>query len=663
MGRESAGSAGARVAKVAFVYRAFMSYSHAADGRLAAALQRGLQRIGKPWYRRPVIKVFRDETSLSASPELWAEIERNLARSEFFILMASVQAAGSPWVRREVQWWLENRPREKILIAVTGGGIAWEPGASDFDWGRTTCLPPGLRGCFPGEPLYVDLRWATGKDDLSLRHAKFRDAVITLAAPLHGRPKDELDSEEIRQHRRFRLAAGAAAVLLNVLALISFYYFWTARQETARAEVSWRDAESRRLAAVSLEKLEAEQNIDDAIKIAVMAWKLAPTDEAGASLQKIEQASSEVARILGRHTGGVAAVAFSPDSTLLATMGRDGSILPWRVGTWAAAAPLLAGTLRDAEGLHFDGTGSHLVVWTRDGAMERWELSSRTKRAIDGFQRPGARLWSVAPSADGSLIAVGGEAGLLAVWDAKSGARRRAPVDLGDGTVKGVHFGPDGRLRVLHFRYGQMRAGIWDIASGTMSLGPASREAHFLSYVDQVSFNGAGTRFVVTGDGAGMLVEIDQGLALRELNPLGGRPLGDRVALDSEGRTLFRQTSEGWERWDLTSTPAMTAKGQTKGARWVRMTWSPDGRWRADLDREKILVWDLGAAPTAGPVTSIAGRCEFRRSGGECVRRLCEKILPGLDEEQLRKLFGIQNYEVIYDRFKAAIRGSLCDRG
>ena len=51
-------------------YDAFVSYSHAADGRLAPALQRGLQSLAKPWYRRRALRVFRDETSLSASPEL-----------------------------------------------------------------------------------------------------------------------------------------------------------------------------------------------------------------------------------------------------------------------------------------------------------------------------------------------------------------------------------------------------------------------------------------------------------------------------------------------------------------------------------------------------------------------------------------------------------------
>ena len=33
-------------------YDGFISYSHAADGRLAPALQKALQKLAKPWFRR-----------------------------------------------------------------------------------------------------------------------------------------------------------------------------------------------------------------------------------------------------------------------------------------------------------------------------------------------------------------------------------------------------------------------------------------------------------------------------------------------------------------------------------------------------------------------------------------------------------------------------------
>ena len=38
-------------------YDAFVSYSHAKDKPIAAALQSVVQRLGKPWYRRRALRV------------------------------------------------------------------------------------------------------------------------------------------------------------------------------------------------------------------------------------------------------------------------------------------------------------------------------------------------------------------------------------------------------------------------------------------------------------------------------------------------------------------------------------------------------------------------------------------------------------------------------
>jgi hypothetical protein len=49
-------------------YDGFISYSHAADDLLAPRLQSGLQRFAKPWWKRRALRIFRDESSLSANP-------------------------------------------------------------------------------------------------------------------------------------------------------------------------------------------------------------------------------------------------------------------------------------------------------------------------------------------------------------------------------------------------------------------------------------------------------------------------------------------------------------------------------------------------------------------------------------------------------------------
>src|SRR5262245_18908198 len=107
------------------VYDAFISYSHAKDKPIAAALQSAMQRLGKPWYRRRAMRVFRDDTSLSATPELWPSIERALDHSRIFILLASPEAAASKWVNREVAHWLDHQTTSTLLIGLTDGKLIW----------------------------------------------------------------------------------------------------------------------------------------------------------------------------------------------------------------------------------------------------------------------------------------------------------------------------------------------------------------------------------------------------------------------------------------------------------------------------------------------------------------------------------------------------------
>lgn len=128
-------------------YHAFISYSHAADGKLAPALQNALHRIAKPWYKRRALHIFRDHTNLSIAPELWGSIQTALSDSQYFILLASPEAAASKWVQQEVKFWLDNKPKNTLLIALTEGNIVWDSQANDFDWNLTIALPKNLKKC------------------------------------------------------------------------------------------------------------------------------------------------------------------------------------------------------------------------------------------------------------------------------------------------------------------------------------------------------------------------------------------------------------------------------------------------------------------------------------------------------------------------------------
>ena len=179
------GNAGRQTSRARSSYRAFISYSHAADGKLAPALQAALHHFAKPWYKLRAIRVFRDEASLAANPALWTSIEQALDGSEWFVLLASPQAAASEWVGKEVEFWLEHKSLERFLIGLTAGEIAWDDGTQDFDWTRTDALPRVLARAFSQEPRYIDLRWARTAENINTQTST-REALATTRGRSHN---------------------------------------------------------------------------------------------------------------------------------------------------------------------------------------------------------------------------------------------------------------------------------------------------------------------------------------------------------------------------------------------------------------------------------------------------------------------------------------------
>jgi hypothetical protein len=101
---------------------------------------------------------------------------------------------------------------------VTDGTWEWDAAAGTV---VGTAVLAGLAGVFLEEPRHLDLRWARTETDLDVHNARFRDAVAESAAPIHGIAKDDLEGEDVRQHRRARRLARGGATALTLLVVIS----------------------------------------------------------------------------------------------------------------------------------------------------------------------------------------------------------------------------------------------------------------------------------------------------------------------------------------------------------------------------------------------------------------------------------------------------------
>jgi len=231
-------------------YDAFISYSHAKDKSVAAALQAVKQKLGKPWYRRRALRIFRDDTSLAATPALWSSIEAALSQSRYLVLLASPEAAASRWVCKEVGYWLKHKSVDTILLALTDGVLVWDDAVGDFQCSEHSPLPPVLERRFSGEPKWVDLR--AYRNGASPRDRKFIELGADLAAAIHGVPKEDLLSQEVRQQRRALTLAWSAVGVLLALFAAAVWEWKDALTQRDRAETALIQADRNYSAATNV---------------------------------------------------------------------------------------------------------------------------------------------------------------------------------------------------------------------------------------------------------------------------------------------------------------------------------------------------------------------------------------------------------------------------
>ena len=288
-------------------YDGFISYSHAADDLLAPRLQAGLQRFAKPWWKRRAIRIFRDESSLSANPHLWSSITEALDTSGWFVLLLSPDAARSEWVNQEIDYWIEQKDPHKILPVLTDGTLGWTGTDVTGD-----AVPSALEGVFTEEPRWVDLRWARDEDHLDLNDPRFADAVADIASTIRGIPKDDLASEEVKQHRRTVRTAWAAGLVTAGLALAAAGFGIQSARNAALAV-------ARELAAASVATLETDPELATLLGLAALDASPTGDDPPIELVNAIWQAGSSNRLLDVIETGYDGDLSLSPDGDQLVT--------------------------------------------------------------------------------------------------------------------------------------------------------------------------------------------------------------------------------------------------------------------------------------------------------------------------------------------------------
>jgi WD40 repeat protein len=567
-------------------YDAFISYSHAADGTLAPAIQHGLQALAKPLYQRRALRVFRDQTSLAVTPALWPTIQQALEASRYFILLASPAAAQSPWVQQELAWWVQRREPETLLIVLTAGTIAWDQSSGDFAWHATDALPRGLSGWFRAEPLWVDLRWAREASRLSARNPRLQDDVATLAAPLRGIAKDDLVGRDIVLHRRAVRLTQVAVTLLVLLALGATSGALVAVDQRNTARRQTRLAESRAL--VNAAGSTAPTQLDASLLLAERAARMRPTPETRAALLAALTASPHLARFVHQRSavstltnlpGGGVAVGHANGSVSLLDAHYQNERTLGRTGNSTVTA------------LAVSGPAGLLIAADQQGTVRLWSLASGTLRR-QWPARPGeATAVGIAPN--GHTAALVTRSNALVVLDARNGSvRGQALLDLPGAVVENLVFLDNQRVLVGD-QVG--RAQVWGIGAQPRQLSQHDQLSLGDELLAEAWSEDGRTYAVTTSTGQASVFDAvtgrqrgpDFASAPPTVGPMAVDDRGDRAAF------LYRGSLSVLDRSPQAAGAGRARVGLPGFSRAELLRFSADGRWLLAAGATTIAVFDL----------------------------------------------------------------------
>ncbi|MFG2364834.1 helix-turn-helix domain-containing protein [Streptomyces mirabilis] len=562
----------------------------------AAAARRLLLRLVAPGdgaldTRRPAD---REELQATGAQETETEnVLEALAQARLLILDGDTvelahEALLTAWPRLS-DWIEQERERLRAHRKLAEAAHAWE------DLGRDTGA------------LYRGTRLATAQEHFGSAQAadltRLEHAFLTAGITAH----EQEEQAAARTTRRLRALTASLSVLL-VLAVIAGLVAWQqsrlSNQQKHSADSARQVALSRQLAAQSSALIDT--NSDLASLLAVQAYRTSATSQAIESLYAA--AAVPLKHRLTGQRGAVSSVAFSPDGRTLAT----GSTSDDQLWLWDTRTGRLGRTFNG------QGEATALVAFSPDGqtlttagnfghGVDLWNVTTGHAR-MNPLAYPEAADWesqgaaTEAFTADGRILAVGGEDGTLQLWDTRTGHIRKtlaqgAHAADSEATVRvtSIAFSPDGRTLATGSEDRTVR--LWDTHTGRTRATLAGDPV----VVASMAFTPDGHALAVGGeDGTLQLWDTRTG-HIRKTLAQGAHAADSEatvrvtsIAFSPDGRTLATGSEDRTVRlWDThTGRLRKSLAGHAHGVR--SLAFSPDGRTLASGDDDgSVRLWDM----------------------------------------------------------------------
>jgi WD40 repeat protein len=407
---------------------------------------------------------------------------------------------------------------------------------------------------------------------------------------------------------RHRVAFGTAAAALLLTTAFGAYSVRRVIKERDRAEEAQRWAEAARgREAERVDELMVSnaRAVLDHDPTSALAWlkRLRPGSSRWAAASQVA-ADAERRGVAERRfavtKAAQLALATSPDGSLIAAGGADGTIRLWPI--LGGTAPVVLGPVPgEVTQLAFVGDGKKLVSASSEGRLTLWDWKTRAAWVMEGHK---GRVEGLAVSPDGTRVASAGSDGSVRLWST-SGGEPGPVAQSAERAWRWAAFSPDGKQLAVR---GPGFFKIMDAA--TLS----ARLSGTLPGDGQLAFGADGT-LAAGGDNV-----VDWWDPAGHMHRIAAEGVVNHVAVSPDGKRLagaFDEGSVGW--WDL---PAGTYHAMAHKGELARVVvFSQDGLRLSASRGETVRVWVLPAAEPRklrGPTQEVT-RVIFSSDGARIV--------------------------------------------
>jgi WD40 repeat protein/DNA-binding XRE family transcriptional regulator len=517
-------------------------------------------------------------------------------------------------------WLEEDREGLRLHRRLTEAAQEWEMLGRD----------PGV--LYRGARLAQAFEWAEAhRDDVNELERNFLEASQTMVEKENidreVQRQRELETahklaeterahaeEQSRSSQRLRLRAvflTIALIAVGVLATTALIFWQRAIQANHLAN-------SRELAAAAINNLQKDP--ERSVLLTLHALNEADTLE---SRNALHQAIPELHLLLNipAHDGGVPDVAYSPDGTLIASIGARGEVNMWDTNSGKLIRTLDGVADEVGSSIVFSPDGSILAaawvtqvtLWDiRSGEMIS-NLSGKSVGTTIGYN---LAVGQISFSPDGKRLAVANMDGVSKVWDYATQSQALSLEFEEMQPPKAIAYNPEGSLLATGGDEGIVR--VWDANVGTeiltLTLG---------GIIHSVSFNPAGTHLAAASENGSVKVwEAKTGVQVVSLPRLSG--LYD-IAFLADGRFATAGQDGTVRVWDSeTGQQLLILAGSTSTV--ISLAGSPDGKriasgaydgslriWDTDPGRELLtipghagIVWNAAYSPDGSRIASAS---------------------------------------------------------